>query len=187
MLVAGLGVAGCSNGAEDTRGGTPPVTENQRGNPEFKDSDAKVRDHVIAMGKCLAEAGFPNEMQEDGGLEIDDGPQEQAGAFEAAAKACREQLPEPPGADGLTAEEVGVLYDLQIDAGTCLEQAGYPVAEMASRDTFVAQYLAVQNTDAQVPSPVTPWDPIRGRASQQAQEVCKYPTPQDIYERMNQP
>lgn len=141
----------------------------------------------MGLGRCLTDAGFPAELQEDGGLVIDDGPEEQQEAFRAAQATCHEQLPEPPGSDPMTAEEVGVYYDLQVEAGSCLEAAGFPVVEMVSRDTWVAQYLAAQVSTSNSPSPDTPWDAIHDRTYERAREVCKWPSPEDIYERMNEP
>ena len=83
-----------------------------------------------------------------------------------------------------TEAEVGVLYDLHQESSACLVAAGYPVAPMQSRETWIQQYLALQDTGRG--SPALPWDAIRDRANAEAQQVCLYPSLDEVYARLDE-
>lgn len=169
---AGVFVVGCSASPEVTPDPGPTSSAARAADLE--------REYLQRLGECLTEAGFPATMQDDGGLLVDDGPGDQQASFDAAAESCREQVGEPEVVE-LDEAELGTLYDLQVEAGRCLEEAGFPAEEMPSRETWVAQYAAAVRPEGAGPAPITPWD---GLSLRDAEKACHYPTLDDVRDRL---
>lgn len=171
LVASGTLLPGCATEGSAGRGSPPPPDQN---------IEQLEREYLQRMSDCFTEAGFPSQPQSDGSLQIDDGPDDQQEAFRNAAEVCREQSGEPKLAS-LTQAQVGVLYDLQLEAGVCLRDAGFRTVEMPSRETWVSQYVAAQQSTSTSSFPVTPWD---GLHLQDAEESCRQPGLQDVFARM---
>lgn len=110
-------------------------------------------------------------------------PPGQDGAFREVDGACREQIPEP-ASRALTEAEANAKYDLEVESAECLA-AGYPRFEFESREVWVAQWMAADGGAPDALVPDTAWSQLGPREAEQAQQACKMPTAQDIYERLN--
>lgn len=170
LVASGAVLQGCATDGSAGNGSPPPPAQNV---------EQLEREYLQRMRNCFTEAGFPSQLQSDGSLQIDDGPDDQQEAFRTAAEVCREQSGEPEFAS-LTQAQVGVLYDLQVEAAFCLREAGFRTAEMPSRETWVSQYVAAQQSSTSS-FPVTPWD---GLHLQDAEKTCRQPGLQDVFARM---
>lgn len=133
-----------------------------------------------AKGECLQEAGFRAEMAGDG-LDIWDPPAEQRAAFNEAITTCEAQAGPVPGDEPLTREELGTLYDLQLQARDCLIEEGYPVTEPSSRETFISLYLTMYEGGADTQPPWFAHEATDGAGDFSAREVCPEPSMADVY------
>lgn len=123
---------------------------------------------------CLTEAGFPSQMSADGGIEIDEGPPEQSVQFTAAREACVDEQGGYPTSSKLSSEEIGRLYDLQVEGRRCLLARGEVIGEPPSREKFIADYegsLAGLGT--------IPWSPWL-ESSEDGLEACPQPDRSDL-------
>lgn len=182
LLLLGL-VASCSAPADEDHGTATSAIQDQENNSDFANSEAEVLAYQTAIRDCLTENGFPAELLGDGGVAIDV-PPGQDEAFMSADAACRGRIPAPV-TRVLTAEEVNVKYDLELESAACLAAAGFPEFELDSRDTWVARWMAVDAGDSDIMPPDTAWSLLQGNDIEAAQEACPVPTVQDIYERLN--
>lgn len=121
------------------------------------------------MADCLTEAGFPSTYREfDGGISVSGGtPEEQR----AARMACEETLGGVPESPPLSAEELGALYDLEIEAYACLVDHGYEPAPPSSKEQFVATYATGESWYAHQ-------SPVEGGVIPDTQ--CPQPDPADV-------
>lgn len=182
LLMLGL-VAGCSAPAPEGHGTATSAIQDPENNDDFANAEAEVLAYQTAVRDCLTESAFPAELLGDGGVAIDV-PPGQDEAFMSVDAACRERIPAPV-TRVLTAEEVNVKYDLELESAACLAAAGFPEFELESRDTWVARWMAVDAGDSDVTAPDTAWSLLQGSEVEAAQEACPMPTVQDIYERLN--
>lgn len=128
------------------------------------------------IGDCVSEAGFSVKLLPTGdGLQLEEMTDTQFQDYLAAMETCKKEYGDhPPGIEPLTSpEDVGHYYDLLIEQRACLSEAGFPVNEMSSRETWIASYL-VGGDDAPLP--------LAARSGiQAAEEACPPPTLEDIY------
>lgn len=171
--------AATSPGQMDSATDAAEPTTMDRSNDE-----AAIREYVTKKEQCINEAGFRAEMQDDGGLRIYDPPPEQKQAWEEVIRACEGTLGPVPGNEPFSTEELSVLYDLQLELGDCLEENGYTVSEPSTRETFIAQYQALQ--DGEIDDGDWPWSPLMGINDPASIEVCPQPTGEDVYDRMTE-
>lgn len=176
-----VGLAGCA-GSESGSDAAQTSGEVQEGNTDFANSEDDVLRYQTAIRDCLTDGGFPAYLQPDGGVVIDI-PPGQDGAFREVDGACREQIPEP-ASRALTEAEANAKYDLEVESAECLA-AGYPRFEFESREVWVAQWMAADGGAPDALVPDTAWSQLGPREAEQAQQACKMPTAQDIYERLN--
>ena len=131
-------------------------------------------------GECLREAGFRAQMAGDG-LDIWDPPPEQRAAFEEAIQACEAEAGPVPGGDPMTREELGTLYDLQLQARECLLAGGYPVTDPSSREIFISLYLAMYEGGTDIQPPWFAHEATDASGDLSAREACPEPTMADVY------
>lgn len=171
--------AATSPGPMDSPTGAAEPTMMERSNGE-----AAIREYASSKEQCINEAGFRAEMQDDGGLRIYEPPPEQKQAWEEVIRACEEELGPVPGYEPLTAEQLSILYDLELERADCLEENGYTVSEPSTRETFIAQSRALQ--DGEVDDDDWPWSPSTGINDPESIELCPQPSADDVYDRMTE-
>lgn len=121
------------------------------------------------MADCLTEAGFPSTYREvDGGISVSGGTPEER---RAAMATCEETLGGAPESPPLSREELEALYDLEMEAYTCLIDHGYQPAPPSSKEQFVATYASGESWYAHK-------SPVEGGVIPDTD--CPYPEPADI-------
>jgi hypothetical protein len=121
-------VTGCTSS-----GGTAPT---QTGSPTGYVSKAESDAYGERMVACLADAGWEATLEPDGGVSLE-GPEEQAGAIDAALEACTEQLGyDRPPAPMSQEEAESYLDGLEITA-QCLRDNGYSVPPQPPRSESI--------------------------------------------------
>lgn len=133
-----------------------------------------------SKGECLREAGFRAQMAGDG-LDIWDPPPEQRAAFDEAIHACEAEAGPVPGGDPMTREELGTLYDLQLQARECLLAGGYPVTDPSSREIFISLYLTMYEGGTDIQPPWFAHEATDASGDFSAREACPEPTMADVY------
>lgn len=106
---------------------------------------ATPRELAALKVECLNAAGFPDVvLTDDDAVSYGAVPPEQELAFGLANYTCAAQyLVDPIYRAPLSAEQLGTLYDYyQSGLIPCLAERGYPVEDVPSKETFVANYAA---------------------------------------------
>lgn len=104
------------------------------------------------LGECLTERGFPAQVQPDGALKVDHGGQ--ADQLAEVESTCTEQLGGQPTAAVPGEVELGMFYDVQVEAYECLTEHGLNPMPPSTREEFVATYLTGESWYAH--QPLTP-------------------------------
>lgn len=121
------------------------------------------------MADCLTEAGFPSTYREvDGGISVSGGTPEERRAVMAT---CEKKLGGSPESPPLSHEELEALYDLEVEAYTCLVNHGYEPMPPSSKEQFVATYATGESWYAHQSS-------VEGGVIPDTD--CPYPNPSDI-------
>lgn len=161
-------------------GSSESATDPGVGDPE---DPARARlQRFEAQAECLTEQGFTSTASSDGvqtSVTTD-----QTDAFEAASTLCQErveaELGPDPAAAVLTEEQLGERYDELLDVQECLAEAGYPVTEPPTRESWVAASVVIQDVVGQAqPGEIheidLPWNPFDEVQSIEAMELCPIP------------
>lgn len=125
-----------------------------------------TREYLERLANCMTDAGFPAEIQPDGGLRIN-APKSQDAAYDAALRQC-EELSDPPSIAPVSPEEASDLYDDSLKAYECLIAEGFSPAEPPSREKFLQDYADRRE----------PWDPFWQPDTQTPlpDDVCEQPS-----------
>lgn len=145
---------------------------------EYEGFNAERREYYSQVASCMTDLGVPMRLMATGdGIEPvnHQGGDAQADASLAAYSACaveaggHPEMPPPP-----TAEEIGRLYELNLEVLECLDGNGFPSTEPPSREVYVQSYLASYSGGN------APWSPYV-EPTQRMLEVCPEPTMGDVH------
>lgn len=145
---------------------------------EYESFTAERREFYSHVAACMTDLGVPMRLSTTGdGIEpvSHEGRDAQADASASAYSVCSEQaggypeMPPPP-----TAEELGRLYELNLDVLACLEDNGFPSTDPPSREVYVQTYLASYSGGS------APWSPYV-EPTPRTLEMCPEPTMSDAH------
>jgi hypothetical protein len=133
-------------------------------------AQAQANEELIAhQTSCLEEAGYTFTVGADGGFQPSDGTD--VTAFSAALRQC---TAETLGADDgwrPNTDELATLYARQLDVVACLENEGYTVTDVPTKDSYVDSGGSW-----------TPYDQliIDGDAQVELKRTCPDPGPESL-------
>ncbi len=165
VLLPALILVGCS-GADDA----PDAQATPYERPGWMAEQAQADEELIErQTSCMTEAGFVFDVAEDGQFSPSSGTDIQS--FATALKQCTadalgDQHGWAPGPD-----ELERLYGRQLDVAACLENEGYEVGSVPSKDSYVDSG-----------GDWTPYDDLTldGEAQTRLKKQCPDPGPQSL-------
>jgi hypothetical protein len=130
IVVAVAALAGCNaSGGSST--------------PEARSPDQSLTTWLSAVVACLQDRGWSDTAEDAGGQGItnDTLPESQRSAFSGDLAECETRAGPQPGAEAVTPQRAGQIYDQLVVTRQCLEGLGYSISDPPSRNTFIDDYL----------------------------------------------
>ncbi len=146
---------------------------------EYENYAVEQRQYYLQVASCMTDLGVPMRLMATGdGIEPlkTDGSVSKAeeDASLAAYSECSEKVGGHPEILLPNADEIGELYELNLDAVDCLKDNGLLAAEPPSKEVYVQSYLAsLRGGEA-------PWSPYV-EITPETFELCPEPTIADLY------
>nr|NLD39655.1 hypothetical protein [Actinomycetales bacterium] len=158
-MVAALGLSACG-GSE-----APPSAETE--SPSLSRAQANAR-NLAEYARCMQDRGWDAVFEDDGvtvGYHVD-----QEDAFRADEAECHE-LSGIEDFGPYTVAESDAAYDASLEVAECLQEAGFPVDDPPSRESYIATIL-----DGGIPW--SPFDAVFNEGTEEfakAEKACPLP------------
>ncbi|WP_231583614.1 hypothetical protein [Cellulomonas sp. A375-1] len=168
VLVVGLGAC-----AQDVANEPPDVEWTA---PAWFAEQAQAREEErLGYQRCMDAKGWDRTMMEGGGsvepfVAEDADDRSEIGRFDEDVEACRVELglPEP---HEMTADELAVQYDAELDIARCLEHLGFEISEPPSRQAWIDRMLAANHDPSTAGDLWAPHNELAERAVAGEQDI----------------